>query len=99
MRYPLPGLAFLPTLESTRRFGVEDYHLWINVAVTDYDFNTNFWSVLTLDGSQRKFNLPRLYVMFKAEDPENFAERIKNAVESRSKTENNIRSAKFPMTL
>lgn len=74
-----------------RRFGIEDYYSWLNVAVTDYNFDTKLWSVLSLDGSQRKFDMPRLNIMFKAEDPENFAERIKNAVQTRHKTENLIR--------
>lgn len=70
---------------------MEDYYTWLNAAVTDYNFNTKLWSVLTLDGSQRKFDLSRLNVMFKAEDPENFADRLKNAVQTRHKTENLIR--------
>lgn len=91
IRYPLPAQAFLPTVDSSRRIGIEDYHTWLNVAVTDYNFSTKFWSVLTLDGSQRKFELPRLNIMFKAEDPENFAKRIEQAVHSRDETENIIR--------
>lgn len=66
------------------------YH-WVNVAVTDYTRETKLWHVLTLDGLQRSFQVPRIYLMFKAEDPEIFANRIKAALEYRNITENNIR--------
>lgn len=64
---------------------------WMNVAVTDYSPEKQLWHVLTLDGLQRKFKIPRIYLMFKAEDPEIFGRRIKAALNLRYKSENLIR--------
>lgn len=64
---------------------------WINVAVTSYDFDKKLWSILTLDGLQRQRESARLYVMFKAEDPVNFAARLQDAVNLRQYTQDCIR--------
>lgn len=56
---------------------------WYDAAVTDYDYKHKLWSVLTLDGLQRKFLLPRIYIRFYAEDPRVFAKRLATAIEHR----------------
>lgn len=93
VKHPLPGEAFVPNAEFHTEYDnpLEDIYCWMNVAVTDYNFNTKLWTVLTLDGLQRTFELPRLRVMFKAEDPGNFARRIKAAMDVRYEVENKIR--------
>ncbi|CAH1982455.1 unnamed protein product [Acanthoscelides obtectus] len=93
VRYPLPGEAYLEIADEHRGefCHLFDTYGWMNVAVTDYNFETKKWAVLTLDGLQRTFEVPRLYVMFKAEDPRNFAKRVEAAIKSRYDTENLIR--------
>nr|CAI5840362.1 unnamed protein product [Callosobruchus analis] len=92
VRYPLPGEAFLERAsQNCEEECLFDTYEWMNVAVTDYNFETKKWIVLTLDGLQRTFEVPRLYVMFKAEDPMNFAERVKAAIKLRYDSENLIR--------
>lgn len=96
IRHPIPGEAFLPTansvvFSSTSKDIMDNLYQWVNVAVTDYDANENLWSILTLDGLQRAYKIPRIYLMFKAEDPTVFAKRIKAALDLRNDTENLIR--------
>ncbi|XP_044254832.1 dynein axonemal heavy chain 1-like isoform X2 [Tribolium madens] len=97
MRNPLPGEAFVPVesyvLEPFTRLNDLFANLgqWVNVAVQDYNTETKLWKILTLDGTRRSFELPRIYVMFKAEDPSVFARRIKAAVDLRRETEATLR--------
>lgn len=94
---PLPAQAFVPvppsTLDAIQDLSelFENLCEWINVAVTDYESETQLWKVLTMDGSRRTVYLPRIYIMFKAEDPELFALRIKSAVDMRKFTESKLR--------
>lgn len=90
VRYPLPGQAFVIINEEFEADDPDNWG-WINVAVTNYDFDLKLWAILTLDGLQRQLQMPRVYVMFKAEDPVNFAQRLKDAVDLRYYTENSIR--------
>lgn len=73
------------------RVVLENMYDWVNVAVTDYDSDTKLWTVLTLDGRQKIYRLPRFYIMFYAEDPINFVNRIKAMLTLRAETENSIR--------
>lgn len=96
VRHPIPGEAYVPVVTSIDPTLSGDDKLnalydWVNVAVTDYLEQNNRWAVLTLDGLQRVFHLPRIYVEFKAEDPDNFARRMKAAIKLREYTENRIR--------
>ncbi|XP_074037842.1 dynein axonemal heavy chain 1 isoform X2 [Leptinotarsa decemlineata] len=94
VRHPLPGKAFVPTpvdIINSTTTTTEEYYSWVNVAVAEYDPEPKLWTVLTLDGLQRTFRLPRLFVMFDAEDPVNFANRIRAALNLRFDTENLIR--------
>ncbi|XP_044749962.1 dynein axonemal heavy chain 1-like [Coccinella septempunctata] len=90
VRHPIPGKAFLKIQDPMETSKEQNYD-WINVAVTDYLPESQLWSVLTLDGSQRTFNLPRIYIMFSAENPMIFGERIKAAVDLRNQVEDTIR--------
>lgn len=96
MQNPLPALAYLPVWkrhESTKLnlLSLDNVCDWVNVAVMNYVAERKLWNVLTLDGLQRKFKLPRIYLMFKAEDPTVYANRIKLAIELRNYTETVIR--------
>lgn len=97
VRNPLPGEAFVPVVSEVLDpfTKIEDLftHLcqWVNVAVMDYDDDKKLWKIMTLDGTRRTFELPRIYVMFKAEDPDVFARRIKAAVDLRRVTEATLR--------
>ena len=96
-RNPLPGEAFVPVEPHEIEHFTEVYDVfanlcqWVNVAVMDYDPETKLWKILTLDGTRRAAELPRIYVMFKAEDPANFAQRIRAAVENRRMAEATLR--------
>ncbi|XP_026674744.1 dynein heavy chain 1, axonemal-like [Ceratina calcarata] len=88
-RYPLPATVFVPRFRAQdEMFVLEDEELnnlfiWTNAAVTDYDPSKRLWSVLTLDGLQREFKIPRIYIRFYAEDPKIFAKRMAAAIEQR----------------
>nr|CAD7403046.1 unnamed protein product [Timema cristinae] len=88
VRFPVPAEAFIPVKS---RSG-ESYG-WSTVAVQSYDKDTREYTVLPLDDSDTTRQLPRIYVMFKAEDPRNFAARIKDALDRRREAENLIRCA------
>ncbi|CAH0397622.1 unnamed protein product [Chilo suppressalis] len=97
-QYPCPGLAFLPKDESKTAKTTGDtlqilnnLYEWTNVAAFSYDKASQTWEVMTLDGTKRKFNIPRIRLMFKADDPETFAQRIKFAVDLRRQVENDLR--------
>ncbi|XP_041969812.1 dynein axonemal heavy chain 1-like [Aricia agestis] len=96
-QYPCPGVAFLPRLkEKAVPAGdviqiLNNLYEWTNVAVFSYSQQTDRWHVMTLDGSKRRFDIPRIRLMFKAEDPETFARRVQFAVQLRDEVENNLR--------
>lgn len=58
---------------------------------SSYSYETAKWTVVTLDGTQTKTSLPRIYVMFRAEDPKNFALRVLDAVQRRHQAEKLIK--------
>lgn len=98
VRHPIPGKAFLKIHEPLE-LSKETNYGWLNVAVTDYLPEIQLWSVLSLDGSQRTFNLPRIYIMFSAENPITFGQRIKAAVDLRNQVEDTIRYVEFYLTI
>ena len=65
------------------------------MAVIDYESCKKLWKVLSLDGEQRMFDIPRIYLRFKAEDPMVFACRVRAAIDLRQETEKCIRSGKI----
>lgn len=79
--YPLMGQAFVPPSPK-----IDTYH-WCNVTIHDYNIETKFWSVLTMDGYQINYNLPRIFVRFKSEDPYLFCKRLKQSVKQRFEAE------------
>ncbi|CAB3241783.1 unnamed protein product [Arctia plantaginis] len=94
--HPCPGLAFIPKSELRCMSGdyihqLNNFYEWTNVAALNYDHKTEKWSIMTLDGTKRRYLIPRIRLMFKADDPETFAMRIKFAVDFRKEIENNLR--------
>ncbi|KAL0272752.1 UNVERIFIED_CONTAM: hypothetical protein PYX00_005610 [Menopon gallinae] len=74
-----------------KNWDVPVHYLWLDVAVMGYNYDTSKWHIVTLDGSQSKMWLPRIYVMFRAEDPKNFALRVLDAVQRRHQAEKLIK--------
>ncbi|XP_060806154.1 dynein axonemal heavy chain 1-like [Amyelois transitella] len=96
-QYPCPGLAFIPKEQSKAAKSSDAIQMynslyeWTNVAAFSFDKQTQLWEVMALDGTKRYFNIPRIRLMFKADDPETFANRVKFAVDLRREVENNLR--------
>ncbi|XP_037871312.1 dynein axonemal heavy chain 1 isoform X2 [Bombyx mori] len=97
-QYPCPGLAFIPKDDAKPTKGNVDLiqtfnslYEWTNVAAFSFDEKTEKWEVMALDGTKRRYNIPRIRLMFKADDPETFARRVKFAVDLRREVENNLR--------
>ncbi|XP_050552040.1 dynein axonemal heavy chain 1 isoform X3 [Spodoptera frugiperda] len=97
-QYPCPGLAFIPKADakSTRMNTdlmrtLNNMYEWTNVAALKYVENVDKWEVMALDGTKRHYTIPRVRLMFKADDPETFAQRVKFAVDLRKEVENNLR--------
>ncbi|XP_043269181.1 dynein axonemal heavy chain 1 [Venturia canescens] len=93
-KYPLPATVFVEkpiekTVYSLPRNLKELVNLydWHNAAVTHYDDETKLWTVRTLDGHARIFQLPRILIRFFAEDPCLFAERVVAAIKARNQSE------------
>ncbi|XP_049878805.1 dynein axonemal heavy chain 1-like [Pectinophora gossypiella] len=97
-QYPCPALVFVPK-ETNKTFKVSadiiqmlnNLYEWTNAAVFSFDKNTDLWEIMVLDGTKRRFKIPRIRLMFKADDPENFTQRVKFAVDLRNEVENNLR--------
>ncbi|XP_030766886.1 dynein heavy chain 1, axonemal-like isoform X2 [Sitophilus oryzae] len=99
IRHPLPGTAFVPnenlTDKNREAFSLDELYHWVDVAISDYNYETKCWHVTTLDGFKRTFELPKVYLTFKAEDPVHFGDRIIAAINLRKKTEEIIRCEFF----
>ncbi|XP_036226639.2 dynein axonemal heavy chain 1 [Bactrocera oleae] len=82
--YPLPAKAFLPYKQS-----LFDYR-WQYVAVSAYDRNTSKWTVLNLD-DELLYEIPSIQIMFLADSPKMFVQRIKKALNDRCNAERLIK--------
>merc|ERR1712226_1327502 len=91
-RKPVPGKALLPN--GVIKDGVRQYE-WTNVGMVGYDAEQKLYNVRALvnDETLAKGNkatqylIPRIRLMFFAEDPYVFAARMKEAFEERKQTE------------
>lgn len=81
--YPLPAKAFLPYNK-----GLMQYK-WQNAAITTYNSNTHKWTVLILE-DECVYEVPKIQIMFLAEDPFIFKERLKHAIQMRNQAEHLI---------
>ena len=96
--FPLPGIAFLPlssklTLDlrsCTVNSDLTTFYEWQHVAVYDYNHITKKWHIKDIKYNN-SYNVPRIYVMFIAESPMNFAHRISNAIKLRDECERNLK--------
>ncbi|XP_025162148.1 dynein heavy chain 1, axonemal-like [Harpegnathos saltator] len=97
IRYPLPATVFIEKAAQMNRILYRDRHTldelfsWTEAAVMDYNSEKKVWTVLALDGSKRKFVLPRIYVRFHGEDSRKFVQRVAAAVKQRRIAEATIK--------
>ncbi|XP_060531534.1 dynein axonemal heavy chain 1-like [Cylas formicarius] len=91
VQYPLPGEAFVPNPNIEQHITPDELYHLVDVAIGEYDKEKMLWKVLTLDGLKRTFWLPRIYFMFKAEDPMHYGMRLKAALDLRRIAEETIR--------
>lgn len=98
-RHPIPGEAFLPSnfdIEQTSMVSENPeiirnhIYVWVKVSVRDYDPVKMRWLVTDLETAQ-SYKIPRIFLMFLAEDPVNFANRIKNALERRTNADRHMK--------
>ncbi|XP_073821219.1 sterile affecting ciliogenesis [Musca autumnalis] len=82
-RYPLPAKAFLPLQQSLR-----DYE-WQDAAVSEFDSGSGKWQVMILS-DECCYQVPGIQIMFLAENPFLFIERLHSAVEQRNQAESII---------
>ncbi|XP_063366022.1 dynein axonemal heavy chain 1-like [Cydia amplana] len=96
-QHPCPALAFIPKLDGKTKTTGDLIHVlnniydWINVAAYSYNETTMTWHVMALDGSKRRYDIPRIRLMFKADDPETFVMRVQFAIDLRNEVDNNLR--------
>ncbi|XP_065685160.1 dynein axonemal heavy chain 1 isoform X1 [Hydra vulgaris] len=91
IRKPVPGKAFLP--KGMTSSNSSEYQ-WVNVGMVDYNFETQLYSIIEKPEEKELkdiYLVPRIRLMFFAEDPHIFVQRIKNAYEERKRVENLIR--------
>ncbi|XP_036322391.1 dynein heavy chain 1, axonemal [Rhagoletis pomonella] len=81
--YPLPAKVYLPNSQS-----LKDY-AWQFAAVTAYNYQTHKWTVLALN-DECVYQVPSVQIMFLADNPRNFVQRLKKAVEERNNAERQI---------
>lgn len=78
--YPLPVKAFLPIQQSLTKYK------WQYAAVSDYNHKTGKWIVMDL-ADEFVYEVPKVQLMFLAESPLQFVERLKRAIRRRNKAE------------
>ncbi|XP_065356420.1 dynein axonemal heavy chain 1 [Calliphora vicina] len=79
-RYPLPAKAYLPVNQSLIKYE------WQNAAITAYDASRDKWTAMVLI-DEFVYEVPKIQIMFMAENPFNFVERLKQAVKIRNNAE------------
>ena len=93
----MPALAFfqrdpVPVFELIDSgVPINEFYGWVEVVVTEYDRRSKLYMCTRVDGISDVFSVPRIYVMFKAEDPVNFGRRIADAIYRRQDVENRIK--------
>lgn len=90
-RHPIPGEAYLPNrfLDTNAEYDEYDpitlrnyLYMWTKVAVQEYNPKTKLWLVTDIS-TKTTYQIPRIYLMFIAENPEDFICRVKKALNSR----------------
>ncbi|XP_055905179.1 dynein axonemal heavy chain 1 [Eupeodes corollae] len=82
VRHPMPAWAFIRTSSGV--------YSWEMVAVYTYDLDSLLFNIIDLKEAQMH-KIYRIYLMFMAENPYCFLERIKSALLQRSVFESNVR--------
>lgn len=63
---------------------------WVHVAVHDYDPVRMRWTVINMD-TTRTYKIPRLFLMFLAESPQTYVQRVQHALKSRKNADRFLR--------
>ncbi|XP_023299997.2 dynein axonemal heavy chain 1 [Lucilia cuprina] len=78
--YPLPAKAYLPLQQSLLQYE------WQNSSVFKYDAVYGKWSVRILE-DECVYEVPKIQIMFLAENPFDFIRRLKQSIEKRNNAE------------
>lgn len=78
--YPIPAKVYAPKNQSLLVYE------WQYAAVSDYDVNKDLWTVMTLS-DECIYQVPKIQIMFLAENPMQFVERLQKATQSRNNAE------------
>lgn len=95
-RHPVPAKAFLPNFMQTDTLYEEETdrlnnaYKWTMVTVRDYDETCDRWLITDLE-VERSYRIPRLFMMFFAEDPMLFVKRTQYAMAGRLNSEKFIK--------
>ncbi|PSN46069.1 hypothetical protein C0J52_02287, partial [Blattella germanica] len=75
VRHPVPAFAFIQKLPAPLSY-LADIAVplnalfdWVEVVVTEYDSDEQLYTVIRVDGHDETLLLPRIFVLFRAEDP------------------------------
>lgn len=79
-RYPLPAKAYLPLKQSLIQYE------WQNAAIISYNPSKDKWLAMVLE-DECLYEVPKIQIMFMAENPFNFLKRIQQAVRKRNEAE------------
>ncbi|CAG9797357.1 unnamed protein product [Chironomus riparius] len=102
-RHCREGLAFLPvvapTTSSSTSSSSYDFE-WHKVSIKAHNNESNKWHIEDVSNGDN-YEVPRIYLMFIVEDPQNFIQRMRNAIQHREECERNLRFEtilnEFPM--
>ena len=64
---------------------------WHKVNIKAYNNESNKWHIEDVSNNGENYEVPRIYLMFIVEDPQNFIQRMRNAIKHREKCERNLR--------
>jgi len=85
-------LAFLPVVAPTTSTSSSSYDFeWHKVSIKAYNNESNKWHIEDVSNGGENYEVPRIYLMFIVEDPQNFIQRMRNAINHREKCECNLR--------
>ncbi|KAM7354514.1 sterile affecting ciliogenesis [Cochliomyia hominivorax] len=79
-RYPLPAKAYLPVQQSLLQYK------WQNAAIISFDATKDKWQAMVL-ADENLYEVPKIQIMFMAENSFTFIERLKQANKMRNEAE------------
>ncbi|KAJ9594363.1 hypothetical protein L9F63_014205, partial [Diploptera punctata] len=99
VRHPVPAYAFIKKNPSSLTeiaqlkvpVPLNELYDWVEVVVTKYNSVYKLYTCIRVDGIEETHQIPRIYIMFQAEDPINFAHRLADTINRRDSVENRIK--------